>query len=224
MAERPVFIPQDGMGTLVEEIGIEFKWHAGLAPSQKVKNIEALHKSAKQQGLAPLLEVSTKSKDELGMRLSAFNLRVLVGEVGEIPLECAFQGSKVFEGGGPYRELFHVDGREAKKDARIRESGALTSFNFEGQEFPLSPETAFYDWLYIKALLHLRGKLDLMNQYAGFTDIEFNPKRSKNCQARSCATYVALHERGMLEEAMKSRDTFISTIEGSLDQQGELFE
>tara|TARA_Y100000588_G_scaffold332107_1_gene370134 strand:+ start:1685 stop:2359 length:675 start_codon:yes stop_codon:yes gene_type:complete len=224
MAERPVFIPQDGMGALVEEIGIEFKWHAGLAPSQKVKNIEALHKAAEQQGLFPILEVSTKSKDELGMRLSAFNLQVATDEDGKIPLECAFQGSKVFEGGGPYRELFHVDGRKAKKDARISKSGALTGFNFEGQEFPLSPETAFYDWLYIKALLPIREKLDLLHKYEGFTDIEFNPKKSKNCQARSCATYVTLEKRGVLEETMSSPEKFIMALKCVPNDQGELFE
>ena len=88
----------------------------------------------------------------------------------------------------------------------------------------MSPETAFYDWLYIKALLPIREKLDLLHKYKGFTDIEFNPKKSKNCQARSCATYVTLDKRGVLEETMSTPDKFITALRGLPGGQGELFE
>jgi hypothetical protein len=30
-----------------------------------------------------------------------------------------------------------------------------------------------------------------LNKYVGFTDIEFNPSKSINCQARSCALFVS---------------------------------
>jgi hypothetical protein len=46
------------------------------------------------------------------------------------------------------------------------------------------------------------------NACLGFTDIEFNPEKSLNCQARSFATYVALDKRGLLSEAVQSFDTF----------------
>jgi len=41
----------------------------------------------------------------------------------------------------------------------------------------------------------------LLDAYDTFTDIEFNPKRSFNCQARSCALFVALARKGLLGEA-----------------------
>ena len=68
----------------------------------------ALHEAAKSKGYFPLLEVSTKSEVVLGQRLSAFNLKAKSDMIGEIPLECAFQGSKVFENGGPYTDPLFV--------------------------------------------------------------------------------------------------------------------
>ncbi|WP_438829865.1 DarT1-associated NADAR antitoxin family protein, partial [Staphylococcus ureilyticus] len=45
-------------------------------------------------------------------------------------------------------------------------------------------------------------------EYEAFTDIEFNPKRSFNCQAEACAIYVSLVKRKKLQEALKSIDDF----------------
>ena len=93
MAERPVFIPSRKPGRLVEETSISFLWHKGMAPSQKRKNVVELHTAAARRGIEPLLEVSSKSEEKLGQRLSAFNLQVELDEGGFISLECAFQGS-----------------------------------------------------------------------------------------------------------------------------------
>ena len=125
MAERPVFIPLVDKTELVQEISFSFTWHPGFAVSQKKKNIKALHEAAAQDGLSPLLEISTKSEDELGRRLSAFNLKIQVAEDRVIPLECAFQGGKVFRDGGPYLDLYDVSPKAAKKDERLRTSGPL---------------------------------------------------------------------------------------------------
>src|SRR5580698_10480179 len=108
MAERPIFVPAPSTSALVEEIFCQLKWNSGFSPTQKKKNVTALHASAAKLGLAPLLEVSTKSESPLGQYLSAFNLKVRTWEFGEIPMECAFQGSKVFEKGGPYTDLYSV--------------------------------------------------------------------------------------------------------------------
>src|SRR5206468_117595 len=119
-------------------------------------------------------------------------------------LECAFQGSKVFETGGPYTDLYAADSRTAKRDARIRNSGRLIRFVFEDKEYPIIPPTVFYDWLYIRALFPHREWLTRLQQCVGFTDIEFNPEKSLNCQARSCATFVSLQKRKLLDEAVRS--------------------
>ena len=44
--------------------------------------------------------------------------------------------------------------------------------------------------------------------YQAFTDIEFNPKKSKNCQAKACALFVALHKKGMLSRAISDKEFF----------------
>lgn len=212
MAERPVFIPSHKVGRLVEETSVSFLWHKGMAPSQKKKNVIELHTAAAKCGLKPLLEVSSKSEEKLGQRLSAFNLLVELDEGGAISLECAFQGSKVFENGGPYTDLFGAESRDAKRDERLSSSGKLIGFRFEGQDFPLVPKTVFYDWIYIKSLYPHREFLHRLHHYAGFTDIEFNPEKSINCQARSCATFVALDRLELLDECARSSERFMQVL------------
>lgn len=212
MAARPIFIPSRKAGRLVEETSVSFLWHKGMAPSQKKKNVSELHTAAANLGLEPLLEVSSKSDEKLGQRLSAFNLKVELDVGGVISLECAFQGSKVFENGGPFTDLFGVESRDAKRDDRLTTSGKLVGFRLEGQDFPLIPKTAFYDWLYIRALYPHREFLKRLHRFAGFTDIEFNPERSINCQARSCATYVALDRLELLDECARSSERFMQVL------------
>ncbi len=212
MAERPIFLPCVTGNQLVEEVSFDFTWNPGFAPVQKKKNIAALHASAAARGFSPLLEISTKSEERLGQRLSAFSLKVTHRELGPIPLECAFQGSKVFEHGGPFTDLYLAPPRAAKKDSRIRESGRIIEFRFDRISFPVDPKTAFYDWLYISALFPHREYLRRLEDYAGFTDIEFNPTKSINCQARSCATLVAMMKRNILESAIQSPDNFVLTL------------
>jgi hypothetical protein len=212
MAERPVFVPVITGNDLVKEIFIQMQWHPGFASSQKQKNIDALHCAAALAGYGPLLEISSKSKRKSGQHLSAFHLKVKSERHGEIPLECAFQGSKVFERGGPFTDLYEKEPRDAKRDPRLKESGSLTAFKFDGFTFPLEPKTVFYDWLYITSIYPHREWCKRLNHFAGFTDIEFNPYRSVNCQARSCALFLSLMKRDRLDEASKTPHNFIRVI------------
>ncbi|MBV5310656.1 DarT1-associated NADAR antitoxin family protein [Chromatium okenii] len=212
MATRPVFIPRTDNARLVDEISVDFQWSPGFAPVQKKKNIRALHEAAYHLGYENLLEVSTKSEEKIGVHLSAFNLRVLVPEIGDIPLENAYQGSKVFLRGGPFNDLYKTNPREAKKDPRLKGSGPLSSFRFDGELWTLEPKTAFYDWLYIRSIYPHREYLERLCHFGGFTDIEFNPSKSLNCQARSCAIFVSLMKKGILSEAVENRETFISIL------------
>jgi len=212
MVERPIFVPSENTPGLVKEVRFNIVWNSGFAPVQKKKNIKALHAAAAAAGYAPLLEASTKSDERLGQHLSAFHLKVHSARLGEIPLECAFQGSKVFERGGPYVDLYEVDVRTAKRDARLQESGRLVSFVFDGFRFPLEPKTVFYDWLYVNALFPHREWLKRLCNYSGFTDIEFNPRKSINCQARSCALFVTLMRKQLLDSTVHSPESFIDLI------------
>lgn len=214
MAERPVFIPKSQGNLLVETKLVSFQWHAGMSASQKKKSIVSLHESAKEQlGLKNILEISTKSEDLLGQSLSAFNLMYTSPKTGsQYPLESIFQASKVFEKGGPYADIRGMSPRDAKQDPRLKESGRLVSFTSAGETWPLEPLTAFYDWLYLNVLVSQSGLTSQLKQFQGFTDIEFNPKKSINCQAYSVALYVALDARGLLSSALSSKDEFISCI------------
>ncbi|MGJ5208614.1 DarT1-associated NADAR antitoxin family protein [Bradyrhizobium sp. HKCCYLR20261] len=207
MAERPVFVPSLTGSQLVQLIWIKFPWHPGLAASQKKKNIVELHGAAATRGLEPLLEISSKSDEKVGRNLSAFHLKLAIDE-RETTVECAYQGSKVFEHGGPYVDLYWKESREAKRDPRLRDSGKLLSFEFEGKKYPIAPMTVFYDWLYFKALYPHRAWIEKREEWAGFTDIEFNPERSINCQARSFAAFIALQKRNELDVTVASFHTF----------------
>jgi len=210
-----VFIPAPESPELVKELFLPIKWHSGFAQVQKEKNIEALHEAARARGLSPLLEISSKSKSERGRHMSAFHMTVPTKCCGRIRLELAFQGSKVFENGGPFTDLYRKGEKEigqAKRDPRLQESGRLIGFCFEGRDFPLEPKTAFYDWLYCSFLWDHRDWATKLHAYAGFTDVEFNPHRSINCQARSAALFLSLMKRGDLERSLQSPDAFVDTL------------
>ena len=213
MAKRPVFISTKKTDSLIETKEVEFKWYPGLAVSQKQKSIESLHNAAQEQlGLNSILEISSKSKMDLGVSLSAFNLSLTNKDNIKAPVEVFFQGSKVFTQGGPFRDLYQKQktSREAKKDERLFESGDLIEFNFDNQKWPLSPSTMFYDWLYCSALEQNQAQAEALLEYDAFTDIEFNPNKSINCQAASAAIYKSLNDRDLINKAMKSYENFIN--------------
>lgn len=214
MASRPIFVANLEPSQLVKEIPLTFPWNPGFSSTQKKKNVHALHEAAYSQGLSPILEVSTKSEEKLGQRLSAFNLKINTS-LGDISIECAFQGSKVFENGGPYTDLYSVDSRSAKRDERLKNSGRLIGFDFFGDEWPLEPRTGFYDWLYLSALRPHKEFLTRLFEYKGFSDIEFNPDKSINCQARTCALLVSLLKMNILDAALHSKQSFIKTLESA---------
>ena len=123
-------------------------------------------------------------------------------------VECAFQSSKIFENGGAYTDLLKATSKQAKKDERLRNSGKLIGFEFRSTKWQLNPLTAFYDWLYVNALnQNIQYHNELM-RYQAFTDIEFNPKKSINCQAYSIAMFVALAKRNLLEN-IRNPDNFL---------------
>lgn len=214
MAKRPIFIPATEGPALVKTNFVEFQWFPGMATSQKQKSVDSLHAAAlKLPGISKVLEVSSKSRTELGVALSAFNLTfTTVKHNRTFSVECAFQGSKIFEHGGPFIDIFGMTSREAKKDERLHSSGRLTGFRFFGTDWELEPLTAFYDWLYINALKKQPSMTEQLLDYSAFTDIEFNPDRSINCQAYAVALYVSLHKRCLLEEATSSKDAFLRTV------------
>ena len=48
--------------------------------------------------------------------------------------------------------------------------------------------------------------------YNAFTDIEFNPEKSINCQARSAAIFVSLCACGLIKKALRSPQEFKTVV------------
>ena len=214
MANRPVFAALDRR-PFYEARDVEFQFYSGFSVAQKRRCIESLHKSylCLFPDDAPL-EISSKSPEPLGVALSAFHLTLCLRSGEECCVECAFQGAKTFENGGPYADLLRKAPREARRDGRLRESGRLIGFRLEGTDYPSEPKTFFYDWLYVNAVRQTPVLREKLLAYRAFTDIEFNPKRSLNCQARAAAMCVSLALNGLLEDALRSPEAFLRTVYG----------
>lgn len=215
MAQRPIFVPDFSEDSFVKKLNIKFEWYPGFSIQQKQKSIDSLHESAKKYHMTNVLEISTKSKQTIGQKLSAFNLKITLKDGLKIPVEAAYQGSKIFEKGGPYRDFFKMDGRQIKKDPRLHNSGNLIGFDFEGMKWGLEPKTSFYDWIYINALYQNRDMHSEIIGYNAFSDIEFNPNKSISCQANSAALFVALWKTQIIESVLSNPRTFVSKIYSS---------
>ena len=211
MATRPVFIAKEAF-PFYEEVETEFDYYSGFSISQKQKSIKSLHDNYLLNRYGEkVLEISTKSKDELGVLMSAFNLKLNV-EGKCICVERAFQGGKIFDKGGPFLDIYTMDPKVVKKDVRLKENGNVVGFFFNNERFGNEPKDFFYNWLYIQALNENRKMLMRASEYSAFTDIEFNPKKSLNCQAKTVALSVGLLRAGIYDEITKDKDIFLEKI------------
>lgn len=210
MAERPVYIVKTRK-PFYEAVNMEFAWNGGFAVSQKQKNITALHAAFSSSFPGKkVLEISSKSMQEGGKALSAFSLQKMVPHLGRsVPVECAYQAGKVFKNGGPYLDLLDMQPRDARKDPRLKTSGQLMHFTFEGEVFPLIPVSIFYDYLYLNALLEHEDLAEIVLGYDGFTDIEFNPNAGMSTQAKVAAVFVSLSRMGVIDQ-VRSLDSFLA--------------
>ena len=209
MVRRPVFVPESDK-PYVSDISLDFEYVPGSSIQQKQRSVASLHAAYVDRfPSSRVLEVSSRSKRDIGVQLSAFNLMIEHPEHGSYSVECAFQASKVFRHGGPFVDLLNVSSRAAKTDRRLRNSGELVGFKYFAHEFPLEPKTYFYDWLYASALCRDGKLVEQVMTFDAFTDIEHNPERAINCQARTVAKVVGLARAGLLEDALQSPRAFL---------------
>ncbi|BDY11977.1 hypothetical protein HCR_02890 [Hydrogenimonas cancrithermarum] len=217
MARRPLFIATKDPDMPVKVVDVEFEWFAGMNVKRKRLCIASLHEAAAQLYGVPngrILEISSKSENHLGAAMSAFNLSVDAGNGASVSVESIFQGSKVFERGGPYTEIYGMSARQAKKYEKLYDSGNLLYFLRKGERWDLEPRTAFYDWVYLNALVRNPKLAEAVMAYEAFTDIEFNPKKSINCQAASAALFVSLVSLGVIVEALSGKESFLEMTRG----------
>lgn len=212
MATRPVFEIGYSAPYYIEQ-HIDFVWNKGLNINQKQKNVIALHEAYKARFPTKcVLEISSKSLQEDGLPLSAFKLQKFVPSLQKaLPIENIYQGGKVFENGGPCLDMYDMTAREAKKDERLQSLGSVTGFYYEGNIYPIDHYDAFYNWIYVKALIENPSLSAPLLNYDALTDIEYNPKTGTSCQARSAAIFVSLTKLGKLE-VVKNFELFARTV------------
>ena len=142
---------------------------------------------------------------------------------------------------GPYPELLDVEPIQAKRfvnadlDKKTAEQysgdplferiqseirgAVMKRFVFLDEAYPLEPKSSFYDFLYARALDQAQNAelARALGRYAVFTDIEFNPvKNGKviryNTQARACAIWVSLANRGLSARALEAIGSFVDCV------------
>ena len=212
MATRPVFEVIDE-APFYRTVNVDFVWNRGLNINQKRKNVAAIHEA--YNSIFPdkrVLEISSKSLQAEGLPLSAFALEKFVPSLNKrLTVEKLYQGGKVFENGGPYLDMYEGTSRQAKRDERLHNSGRVKSFYYDGHTYSVEHCDAFYNWLYINALLENEELSKPLLEYDAFTDVAFTPTKGTSCQAKSAAIFVALSRNNMLSEVGEF-DKFVRAV------------
>lgn len=213
MTERYVYYLDEE--NLFKKKLIKFKWYPGFALVQKQRSsqdLQAEFKAVKPN--SKILEVSSASANEIGRKLSAFNL-MLETTHGSYSVEQIFQAGKVFERAGKQEQLLKLPSREAKAKVKVlNNTDKLVAFSIFGQNFSLEPKTFFYNWSYLHALNQNKNLAKEVVKFDAFTDIHFNYKKQLNCQAEACSIYVSLYRRDLLNKALASKESFLRIVYG----------
>lgn len=208
MASRIGFV---SIGSKVGERLYDFDWVAGLSLSQNQKNIRSLHQAIKRTGIDNILEVSSKSEDEAGVKLSAFNLKLRINGV-ESSVEGYYHGSKVFNGSIKLDDCIKMNSKDSKRYVReeIENNNLkLMGFEFNGKKFELDSKSMCYDYIYIFALTQNEELSNEILKYDCFTDIAFNQTKSIACQARTCALFKYLKNKGLVDSFIKNPNKYV---------------
>lgn len=214
MAKRRVYYIE---GNKIRFTDFDIEWNHGFSIQQKQKNVRNLHAAISNYfnvQLNQILEVSTKSLEEIGRQLSSFNLKIQTKE-GKFPLECFYQSSKVFTNfWGEYQifEALYMSPKSAKVRLAKENHKCLIKFRCFGKDFPLEPKYLFYDWLYINAVKELPDLINHIFNYKFFTDIEFNPDKSLSCQARTLVLYIWLIKNNRLDDYINNPIYFYKNV------------
>ena len=122
MAIRPVFVVSLDNKFCIRK-NIEFTFFNGFSDKQKKRCIQSLHQAyLRQYADKKVLEISSKSEDELGVKLSAFNLMITAEDGTKYSVESAFQAGKIFEHGGVWNSFTNTKYSLRNKSNKIRKS------------------------------------------------------------------------------------------------------
>ena len=218
MASRTVFVPLD-TAPYYMEVPTIFTWLENSNTDRDIlrKSMVNLHTAAGgNHGIHNILEASTAANTPLGKQLSAFNLEFDTPSKRKITVEACYQGSKVFENGGAYHDLYDKTALQAKRDPRLKKSGKVIGFNFFGEMFPIQPATYFFNWLYTNTLVrHNSNLVEQVVKHNGFTDMYYSERYGVNCQARALAIVAGLHKAGLVDGYLRDRAKFLGYMKGA---------
>ena len=158
-----------------------------------------------------ILDTSYVSDQQDGAKLSSFNLPIQLASGETVPLECAYQGSKMIDHAGPYTDLFHADPMKVKADPRL--NGEVTGFRLEGVDYAAASPHAFYNWLFCRALHQNQALAEQLERYDAFCDI-MKPMDAEECEARAAAVYEGLRISDKLTACLDSFDVFCDVMNG----------
>ena len=187
MVTRPIYISTGKPENPFTKEDIEFVWVKGMSYKQKCKRRDSLHDAIAKTKLyhrAKLLEISTKSNIDLGIKLSALNLTVKFNSGNEETVEKIYQSSKVFD-----------------------EDHNIIGFKYGNTTFEKDPKSMYYDYIYMLGLYFHKEYHEELSKYSIFTDIEFNPNKQSNTQARAAAIWNTLYKNNMTN-IVENRDEF----------------
>lgn len=152
------------------------------------------HRETREHPRGRILEISSRSPEDLGRQLSAMNLRA-ADDPQRRSVEAVYQAAKTYGAGGPATPA--RSGYEAKRiDRERRRQGPLTGFQHAGRRWTLDTGTAFYDWLWARSALAAYGPkiIERLQEYDGFTD-QFHRAGARACQAKTAAIVAGMGER-----------------------------
>lgn len=192
---------------------IEFKWAGGFAKIQKIRRLENFKANLLPSINEKHMEISSGSDTVLGKSLSAFNLSFKSGDLKGFTVESVYQGSKIMDTGGPYQELYNQPSIVTKKDPRIRSAEKLIGFRLLEDDWPTTPPTGFYNYLYFLALLQNKMLINPAIKYEYFSDLEFNHEKAISCQAESLAIFFACIRVNLAEDILSDKSYFLNFID-----------
>ena len=211
MAKRIVFM-KNNTAPFNEELEVEFTWAQGLNTICRQRSIHNLFdKAGRVYPCIRILDTSYVSDQQEGGMLSSFNLPITLASGETVPLECAYQGSKMIDHAGPYKELFHADPMKVKTEACL--NGEVTGFRFEGVDYAAASPHAFYNWLFCRALHQNQELAEQLEKYDAFCDIMNRPD-AEECEARAVAVYEGLRISNKLSACLDSYDVFCDAMNG----------
>ncbi len=187
MAIRPIYISTNIPDTPFMKVDISFEWIKGMSYKQKCKRRDSMLKAIanmKLYNIDSVLEVSTKSNKELGVNLSALNLTIPLKNGKVKTVEEIYQASKILDSNNHIKE-----------------------FRFHNTVFEKDPYSMYYDYIYMLGLYMHKEYHEELNKYDIFTDIEFNPNKQLNTQARAAAIWNTLYRNNMTK-IIENQDEF----------------